>query len=261
MAAGRVRRAVIAGALLIAAVGLPSSAAAPADDQIDTTRVLIQEWVEVQRLISKEKRDWAVGKEMLNERIELVEQQIASLRTKIADAEANIADADRKRAELIVHNDKLKETSKALADIVAGLESRTRELLKRLPDPIIDRVKPLTQGLPEDPNNTTLSLGERFQYVAGILNAINKFDREISVSSEVRTLPDGTAASVTALYLGIGHGYYVNDAGTIAGIGTAGENGWEWRQANEAAQAIADAIAILQNEKVAEYVQLPARIE
>ena len=35
-------------------------------------------------------------------------------------------------------------------------------------------------------------------------------------------LPDGSSAEVTAVYVGIGQGFYVNGAGTVAGIGGSG---------------------------------------
>jgi hypothetical protein len=47
----------------------------------------------------------------------------------------------------------------------------------------------------------------------------------------------------------------------VAGIGTPSPEGWVWKPANEAARAIADAVAILENEKVAEFVRLPIRMD
>jgi hypothetical protein len=93
------------------------------------------------------------------------------------------------------------------------------------------------------------------------LHEVNKFNREITVSSEVLTLPDGTSAEVTALYVGIGNAYYVSRNGSAAGIGTASPDGWVWQSANAAAEQIANAIAILKNEQVASFVKLPIHIE
>ena len=106
-----------------------------------------------------------------------------------------------------------------------------------------------------------LSLSERFQNVLGILNEVNKFNREIAVTSEVRTLADGTSAEVTALYVGIGQGYYVSADGKVAGVGSAAPEGWVWTPANDAAARVAKAIAILKNEQPASFVPLPVRVE
>ena len=84
---------------------------------------------------------------------------------------------------------------------------------------------------------------------------------EILVTSEVRALPDGSSAEVTAIYLGLGQGYYSGANGSIAGVGTATEEGWEWTPADDAAPEIARVVAILKNEEAAAFVQLPVEIQ
>jgi FtsZ-binding cell division protein ZapB len=271
-------RAVLVTFLLAAAVGVLSPAAMSGDDdgapkadkpkadepkaaKVDDVRDVLEKWVETRRVISKERRDWTLGREMVEDRIRLVQREIESLRARIGDAEKSIADADRKRADLVETNEKLKSASSALGHTVGALETRTRELLKRLPDPIRERVKPLSQRIPEKPEETKLSLSERFQNVVGLLNEVNKFNRDVTVTSEVRKLDNGTTVEVTALYVGIGQGYYVTAKGDAAGVGVPSAEGWVWTPANDAAARIAEAIAILKNEKAAEFVRLPVRIQ
>lgn len=230
-------------------------------EAIETTRSALEQWVETQRITSKEKQDLTLAKEVLNARIELVQRQIESLQEKIEEAETNIAETDKNRNAMLVENEKLKESSTALGDTLFALETRTKQLLQRLPDPIRDRVKPLSQRISDATDETKLSVAERFQNVVGILNEVDKFNRDITVNSEVRSLPDGTSAEVTALYLGIGQGYYVGMNGTIAGIGMATEAGWDWKPANDAAEPISQAIAVLKNERPATFIQLPIEIQ
>jgi FtsZ-binding cell division protein ZapB len=254
-------------ALLLASVTcLVASAAKPpakvaAEEEVATTREALQEWVDTRRTISKTRRDWALSREMLQERIEIVQHEIESLRSKIAEAEESIAEAEKKRTGLVEENEKLRAASAALDDTIIVLEGRTRELLVRLPDPLRERVRPLSQRFPEDPEETELFLGERFQNVVGILNEVNKFNREIGLTSELRTLPDGTSVEVTTLYVGAGQAYYVSATGTVAGVGRATAQGWTWIPANDAAPQIAQAIAILKNEQVASFVRLPIAIK
>jgi FtsZ-binding cell division protein ZapB len=250
--------------LLAAAVGVPSSGDTSAEideDRLENTRAALEKWVETRRIISGERRDWVLGKELLTDRIELVQREVDSLRTKVGDAEGSIAEADKQRAELLAENERLKDASAALRTAVVTLEDRTKQLLKRLPDPIRERVKPLSQRIPEDPQETKQSLSERFQNLVGVLNEVNKFNREITLTSEVRTLPDGSSAEVTSLYVGIGHAYYVNGTGDVAGVGTATSDGWTWTPANASAADIAAAIAILKNERPADFVPLPVEID
>ncbi len=231
------------------------------DKDVDKTRTMLEKWVETRRIISQEKQEFELGREMLTERIELVEREIESMQGKITEAEKSITEADKKRSELLKENEKLKQASGSLNSTVIELEAKTQKLLKQLPDPIRERVKPLSQRFPKDTKETKLSLGERFQNIVGVLNEVNKFHREITAVSEVRKLPDGSSAEVTVLYVGIGQAYYANGNGDIAGVGTASPDGWIWTPANDAAPRISKAIAILKNETAAAFVQLPVKIQ
>jgi hypothetical protein len=240
-----------------ALVALASAQDAPPPPRIDDARAVLERWVETQRLISRERRDWKLGREMLEERIALVAREEEAMRTRIADVEKSITEADRRRDELVARNDALKSASAELAADILRLEEGTRALLKRLPDPIRERVRPLSQRLPEAGASTDPSLALRFQNVVGILNEINKFNREITVTSEVRPQTDGTSLAVTAIYFGIGRGYYVAGDRQVAGIGIATEEGWTWEPADDAAPAIASAIAVVKGEQVPAFVLLP----
>jgi chromosome segregation ATPase len=252
-----IRRLLLPGALSLLAV----SAAYQDEGRVDGARATLEKWVETRRVISQERRDWELGREVLDDRIDLVTREIESFRGKISEAETSIGDADRQLAELVAERDRLKLASASLAEDVVGLEARTKELLKQLPDPIRERIRPLSQRIPDAAEDNRLSLSERYQNIVGILNAVNKFNREITVTSEVRTLGDGASAEVSALYIGIGQGFYASANGTSAGIGMPGPEGWAWRPANEYAADISRAIAILNNEQPAEFVRLPIRIE
>jgi predicted RNase H-like nuclease (RuvC/YqgF family) len=257
---GGVSLALAAAAALVAAGTGVGSAVGQDGPDVEGARTALEQWVQTRRVISQERRDWTLGREMLDDRIALVEREIASLRERIGEAQDSIADADRKRAELIESNERLQQASSSLAETAAQLEDRTKQLLARLPDPIRERVKPLSQRLPADPEDTQLSLSQRFQNVVGILNEVNKFNREISVTSEVRSLADGTTAEVAALYVGLGQAYYATSDGRAAGVGAPSAEGWAWSPADASAAEITRAIAILKNEDVAAFVRLPIRM-
>lgn len=234
-------------------------------DTIDDTKTALEKWVETQRVISKEKQDLIIAKEMLTSRIQLVKREIELQREKITEAKNSIDEADKRREELVQENSTLKQASESLLDTLATLETRTQQLLTLIPEYLREKVKPLSQRLPdhtkplEEGLKTTVST--RFQNVVGILNELNKANRDIVVISEVRTLPDGTSAEVATLYLGVGQAYYVNSNATLAGIGTLSDSGWVWKPANESAQLIAQAIAVLNNEQAAVFVPMPAEIK
>jgi hypothetical protein len=263
---GRRASSPIIRAALAAALGLGEAAVVRAQEtgaRLETARTALEKTVETRRILSKERRDWKVGKELLTERIALVGRETDALRERISGAEASISEADKSKIELVEENERLKAAAAGLADGIVAVEARTRALLARLPGMLRDRVKPLSQRIPEvdAKEPTKLSLSERFQNVVGILNEINKFNRDIVLASEVRRLPDGTTAEVTAMYLGIGQGYYVGGGGKLAGIGAVGPEGWTWTPANESAEAIGLAISIMKNESPAAFVPLPVKLD
>ena len=55
-------------------------------------------WIETQQIISKERKDWQQGKEILLGRLELVKQEVATLEEKIKQAETSVAEADEEAA-------------------------------------------------------------------------------------------------------------------------------------------------------------------
>jgi hypothetical protein len=263
-------RCLVTGGGLAIAVGLLSAGALSRQEasvqdasieKVASARTALEKWVETRRLVSKERRDWALGREILLDQIALREREIAGLRESIGRAEDELESTDEKRAGVEQRAAALRATAASLKERVTGAETRLRALLVRLPEHVLEHLEPITQKLPEDPNTTEVSLSTRYRNVIGILNEINKFQREVSLTSEVRELRDATTAEVAAFYLGIGQGYYVTPQADAAGIGAATASGWAWKPANDAAAAISHAVKILNGEQTAEFVQLPVRID
>ncbi len=255
---------VCGAALAAVAIGFAASEATSAQggqEDLDSTRQAITEWVQTRQLISQEKRDFEIGREVLEARIDLLQREIESLRKRTADADSSIAEADKERDELFEESEALKAASAKYAETVVLLEGRTKELLIGMPEPILDRVKSLSQRIPEDPESTKLGLSERFISIIGILNEVDRFNREITLTSEVQQLPNGTTAEVAVMYVGVGHAYYVTNNGDAAGVGTSTPEGWTWKEANASAADIALAIDILKNKEIAQYVRLPIQID
>ena len=250
----------LAAAWAAPAGGRAQAAASAEGPEVEAVRSTLEKWMETQRLISKEKQDWRQDRVMLESRIELLEREIDNVEEKIASTEKEIGETSEKRDELRADNERLKEAVSVLRARVADMEKRTKALLEQLPETYRAKVETLAARLPDQPKNTDLSLSKRFQNVIGVLNELNKANSQVTVESEVRDLPDGRSREVRVLYLGLGHAYYVGGDGSIAGYGTAGADGWRWKTANAAAPAISEAIAIVENEKVARFVQLPLEV-
>lgn len=254
------------GAAKPAAQAEPATQEAQGDgsNAAESTRAALERWVDARKQASKAKSDWRVEKEALQERIDVVRRQIASLKDRIAETEKSIGTADQQKTQLQADGAKIATTTSRLEAGVASLEEQVRALLARLPEPIRQKVAPLSQQFAKAADaaqQKKLSVGARFGNVLGVLNLVQKWNNEVAVTSEVRQLPDGTTAEVACIYFGLGQAFYVSPKGDAAGVGTAGPDGWTWTPRNDAAKAIQAAIAVYQSKVMATFVALPFQIQ
>ena len=251
---GRARPALLVAVLLCSAI-----AAAPLRAQegagIEATREALARWTEAQRIISREKQEWRLGKQ--------------TIEARIADADKAVAEADQERAGKLAEKEQLDAVAARLGERVSALEARVTRLLPRLPEPLANNIKPLTQLIPATPElaaEKKLSLSQRFGNVIGALNMIGKWNREVTIKSEVRQLANGQSVEVSVIYIGLGQAYYAGGVdkegkATVGGIGAATATGWNWEPADAIAPAIQQAISIYKNEQLARLVRLPVRIQ
>jgi len=263
----------LATLLLVAAAGAAVSAAMPAPQDgsaaagekggapptLEATRLVMEKWIQTQQTISKERKDWQQGKDILLGRLELVKQEVLSLEKRIQDADASAKEAAKKRDALVAENDELKATGARLAVAVTDMEHEVKRLWKTLPDPIQTRVQLLYQRIPEDAAKSRVSVAERFQNVLGILNEVNKANSELTVNYEVHTLADGKPSEVKALYVGLAQAYFVSAKGE-AGIGRPTPDGWQWEASTTIGNKVLFALEIMQGKQTPAFVPLPVKI-
>lgn len=231
----------------------------PATQSIETALSGIDTWVELRGQIAKERAQLAERKAFLADRIELIRGQIEDTRVATVARREEVDKSKTKREELESENETLKTASASLQELIGPLEARTKELLKRMPAPLVEQVRELSQNIPDDPADTNLSLSKRFGQVVGVLNFIDKFNTDVHVTTETREIMAGTTAQVTALYLGISGAYYVNSAGDRAGRGYSSDEGFVWTPVNDAAAEIQQAVKVL-NGELPQFVQVPIEI-
>jgi hypothetical protein len=228
---------------------------------LDETRQAMAKWTETQQIISRERKDWQQGREILLGRLELVKQEVTTLEEKIKQAEGGVAEAERKKNELLEEDEKLKAATAQIVAAVTGIEAEVKKLFPQLPEPVRAKVQAFFQLIPEDPATTRISPAERFRNVLGILNEANKANVEITVSYEVRTLADGRPSEVRVLYVGLAQAYYVSARGE-AGIGRPTLQGWTWQPGDKAlASDVALALEIIQGKHTPAFVPLPVTIQ
>jgi len=227
---------------------------------LEATRLTMNKWIETQQIISKERKEWQQGKEILLGRLELINKELSTLQEKLKQAESSVAESDRTRNALLAENDQIKAAGSKLTDAAVDMESKIQQISNQLPEPVKTRLQPLYQRIPVDATNTRVSTAERFQNVLGILNELNKTNNEIAVSYEVQTLADGKPSEVKVIYIGLAQAYYVSMR-EEAGIGRPSATGWVWEPANSIARGVLTALEILQGKHTPAFVPLPVKIQ
>lgn len=254
------KRAGLTVAFLMVTAGMaaPQESSAPADPT--ETRNLVGRWIGTQQMIARERKEWQQGKEILQSRIELLRKEISDLDTQVGEARRAAGDSDSRQAEAIGAIELLKGDAALLERTVLEFEVGVRDLARRVPEPLRQKVDPLLRRMPEAGVPTRVSMAERFQNILGILNELNRMNGEITLATEVRALSDGRPSEVKTVYIGLGQAYFISARGE-AGIGRPGSDGWTWDPAPEVAPQIAAAIEILENKSSPEFVPLPVRIQ
>lgn len=245
------------------AMGLTASVSAlHGADNISDTRSVLQEWVETRQIISKEKNDWITEKAILTDTVTLLSNEVEHLEAAIEELEDSASAADEERAELVEKRDRLSAGSDVVIENLGGLEKQMAAIIALLPEPLTDTIQPLIRRLPDDPENTTLSLGERVQNIVGILDQADKFNSSMKLTSETQEMDSGKLVQVSTLYWGSAGAYFVDDSGSYAGYGTPAPDGWEWQQVDGAGPALLELLSVYDGSSdTIKFVQVPAQIK
>ncbi|RKX36112.1 MAG: hypothetical protein DRP71_01165 [Verrucomicrobia bacterium] len=226
------------------------------------TRTALEEWVELRKLISEEETNWRIDKELMADTVDVLGLEMGLLEDRILEAEENTTEADKMREKLAGENDVLKAASRAVEDIMPEMEAQIRELITHFPDALTKRIEQLVKRMPsaEKARVTRVALGERVQNIVGILQEVEKFNKQITIVTELKTLESGEVAQVKTVYIGLGQAYFVDENAQYAGIVKPTADGWKEEIRNDLATTIRNVVKIYENEKLAEFVPLPVEI-
>ncbi len=242
-----------------------SVAAAEAVDWLELSRELLGKYYETEKLLGQEQADWRLGKELLANRVELMEAQLKELVTKTAEEKGKITESDTERLTLDKQNQELTKSFDQQVKAVEELEERVRKLWVRLPEVLQSKVGGQYERLPKRDTprpDIKSSVGERFLNALAILNEATKFHGDVMIVNERRKLKSGQELEVETIYFGLAVGYFAGADLTnpVAGMLLPGEKGWETVEVPEAAVQISDVIAMQKSAKLAGFVPLPIEV-
>lgn len=231
------------------------------DSSVAESRTALQEWVETRQIISREKADWALLKEVLADSEELLAAQLGLLTEKLAELEDSQTAADEEREKLMASNEALKEATRSLDKTISAVEVKLLALVPSFPQPLRDGVDPLVRRIPRPGTESKASLGERVQNIVGILSQADRFNSRITLVNRTQQLKDGREVQVSTLFWGLGQAYFVDTTGTYAGVGLPTPEGWVFEEVSGLAPSVAELIRVYRGESnQINFVAVPARV-
>ena len=254
-----VHASVLLGLTLLAAGAVVRAEESGSTRSVAAARSTLEKWVETQTIISREKKDWQQGKEILVSRIEAVKKEIAQIEERLKQARADKGEADKVGAGLAAQRQAISDVTDALSVHIGDLEAKVRVLYRTLPESLKEKLQALYQRMPEDPAHARVTLAERFQNVLGILNEMNRLNSEVTVATEIRPLSDGKPSEVRTIYVGLGQAYFVSARGE-AGVGRPSTDGWTWKKDDAISRDVNLVLEILQSKSSPQFVPLPVDI-
>jgi hypothetical protein len=237
------------------------TASARAELPLNETRATLEKWVETRQLVSKTRSDWQADKDSLEQTVQLYERELKSIEEQMSKVSTNNSQAAKEMVEALSLQKLSNETLDGARQFATQFEGRVRKFVPQLPLPLQDILKPHLARLPADPAATKMAAAERMQVLVGILNELDKFNNSVNLfNTEKRKNPAGDEVAVQSIYVGLGAGYFVNEAADFAGVGVPGPNGWEWTVNPGIAPSVQEVVKIYRNEKAARFVTLPATV-
>ncbi len=234
---------------------------APAEGGVDAFRTKTEKWVETRRILSEERSDWQVERELLRASSDLLAQQKKALQQEIQSLETSATEADAERRELLLRRGEYQRANAALEEEIRDIERRVLAIAPRLPEPLQRKLDLLLVQIPDDPEQSDLQLGQRLVSVLGVLAQAEKFNGTATFVGETRAVDDEQKVQVRTLYWGLGQAIYVDAQGRTAGVGRPAADGWSFSREPALARAAERLLDIYEgNIDLIEFVRLPVEI-
>ncbi len=211
----------------------------------------VRQWVEIQKLRSKEKTDWEEQKRNMEALNEIRSKEIQQMDVLIKAAGQRLTDATHQKKELLDEKERLNTQRNVIEQRVIALEKSLRDQLNLFPDPLLSKIKEEVERIRD--LNPESSLQDRLRDAVAVLSAASDFAYSMTVSNELRDVGE-KSVEVEVMYLGFSGAWYVSKNGKISGWGKAYPNGWKWTEDKKVAQPLIEALEMYRKERAPDYV-------
>lgn len=228
--------------------------------QVEEVRAMLEKLLETKKLIAKEKMNWKISQELLQERLELKKGEIMVLQKKIKDLERNSKDMIAKKEKIVSKKIEIDEAWNVFELALPRIEKKILKILPKFPLTLQKKVMDLSDKINLESTKKRGKVEVRYLHLLGLLSEINRFNSEVTSSLEIVENDDGDKVEVETVYLGLGQGYFVSKKKDFAGVGYPEKGRWVWKTEKGLASQIYKTISILKNKGLAQFVSLPVTI-
>ncbi|MFL2938778.1 MAG: DUF3450 family protein [Opitutales bacterium] len=225
--------------------------------EIKETHKIIEEWIDVETLISEESSTWAIEQASLSDLLESLEKNELVLDEKLAISEEEESGAIQQRTELNERKEKAEKAMESLFENLEKTQSRLEDVRALLPSPLAERLSPFWDKLKTGPKTPRVTLRQRVETIVSLMQSIHIFHRSVLLERQEFTLNDGQSREFHVIYFGLGSAYFVNESGTVSGYGTPTSKGWAWTRMDEIAKEVTTGVQMLNNRTMPKFLQLP----
>jgi len=229
----------------------------PIAAEIKETHKIIEEWIDVETLISEESSTWAAEQASLSDLLESLEKNDLVLDEKLAISEKEESGAIQQRTELNERKEKAEKAMESLFENLEKTQNRLEDIWALLPSPLAEKLSPFRDKLKTGPNAPRIPLRQRVETIVSLMQSIHIFHRSVLFERQEFTLNDNQSREFLVIYFGLGSAYFVNESGTVSGYGTPTSRGWEWTRMDEIAKEVTTGVQMLNNRTMPKFLQLP----
>jgi len=238
-------------ALLLCALLAPAWGASPLDDVQKT----VTEWVRVRAETARIEDDWTWQQMLMQSTLEALQERTRQLEAQRTELEARTAEERRDTADLMAHQQALKDAQAQAANHLGLLGERLVRMRAWLPPRLSVALELPYRSLAKPDADAS----ERMHYAMVILNRCVQFNRTVSVDEEMITASNGERRLMEVVYWGLSHGYALDRSSNEAYIGAPTESAWAWTTLPGMAPQVAKLIKASLDKAEPAFVILPAQ--
>lgn len=217
------------------------------------------EWLKARAETVRLQTEWATQRELLESTVHAVEERAANVEARRDELKARTASEREELDTMAARNQATAAAFQATETQLKGVVEKLLRLRATLPPRLAAALELPYRSLAGA--GAGLSVGERMQLTMTVLNRCVQFNRVVTHGEEVIQLPgEPTARSLEVIYWGLSHGYALDRTANRAWLGAPGPQGWQWEPRPDAAQAVAELIAIADDKTEPEFVNVPAQL-